>query len=135
MPTYLPIEVTPIIRASHSNLLQLRWAKQGVVADFIIPENNQDALRVQFLRTEMIRIIEEMPISTESEETPNDGLIAEHFAYEVQGASFWNQQSEAFKVVYQKAKHYRFITGFYCLDVIASNEPIFTVVPTSAFPS
>jgi hypothetical protein len=83
----------------------------------------------------MIRIVEEMPISTEHEETRNEGWVAEHFAYELQGASFWNQQSEAFKVVFNKAKHYRFLTGFYCLDVIASHEPTFTVVPKAEFHS
>jgi hypothetical protein len=113
VPTYVPIEVTPAVRASHSNLLQLQWVNQGVAADFMIPGNNQDVLRVQFFRAEIIRIVEEMPISTEHEETINEGLVAEHLAYEVQGASFWNQQSEAFKIVYKKAKHYRFFTGFY----------------------
>ncbi len=84
---------------------------------------------------EIIRIIEEMPISTEYEETPNEGIIADHFAYQVQGASFWNQQSEAFKVVYKEAKHYRFFTGFYCLDVIGFDAPTFTVVPRPVSPS
>ena len=73
-----------------------------------------------------------MPISTEHEATPNEGLVAEHFARVVEGASFWNQQSEAFKIVCQKARHYRFFTGFYCLDVIALDEPKFNVVPKDA---
>jgi hypothetical protein len=70
-----------------------------------------------------------MPVSTGHEDTPNQGIVIEHFAYLVEGASFWNQQSEAFKVVYREAKHYRFFTGFYCLDVIATDEPAFSVVP------
>lgn len=75
-----------------------------------------------------------MPISTEPEETANEGLIAEHFAYIVQGASLWNRQSEAFRIAYKEAKHYRFLTGFYCLDVIAFDEPTFTLVPKSVLP-
>ena len=70
-----------------------------------------------------------MPISTEHEVTPNEGIVAEHFAYLVEGASFWEQQSETFRVVYKSAKHYRFFTGFYCLDVIATDEPSFSIVP------
>jgi hypothetical protein len=133
-PKYLPIPVTPSIRASHSNLLQLQWADRGIAAYFAVPEDNQAALSVQFHRVEIIRIIEEMPISTEAEETANEGLIAEHFAYIVQGASLWNRQSEAFKIVYKEAKHYRFLTGFYCLDVIAFDEPTFTLVPKNVLP-
>jgi hypothetical protein len=53
-----------------------------------------------------------MPVSREHEQTPNEGIIIELFAYLVDGASFWNQQSEAFNVVYREAKHYRFFTGF-----------------------
>jgi hypothetical protein len=127
MPKYLPIAVTPVFKAGYSNLMQFRWADCRLAADFAIPEDSQHVLRVQFERTEIVRIVEEMPISTEHEDTPNEGIVVQHLAYLVEGASFWNQQSQAFKDVYQKAKHYRFFTGFYCLDVIATDEPTFTV--------
>ena len=128
MPRYVPIVVTPAIKAGHSNLLQFRWLDRRLVADFAIPEDSRVALRVEFQKAEIIRIVEEMPISTEHEATPNQGLVAHHFAYLVEGASFWSQQSETFKVVCQNAKHYRFLTGAYCLDVIALDEPTFSVV-------
>ena len=132
MPKYLPIVVTPVFKAGDSNLVQFRWAACRLVADFAIPEDSQIVLRVQFERAEIIRIVEEMPISTEHEETPNEGLVIQHFAYLVEGASFWHQQSQGFKDVYQKAKHYRFLTGYYCLDVIAVDEPTFAVVPNES---
>ena len=131
MPRYLPIPVTPTIRAGHSNLLQLQWTDRRIAAYFAVPEDNSAALRVQFQRVEIIRIIEEMPISTEPEETANEGLIANHFAYIVEGASLWNRQSEAFKTVYKETKHYRFLTGFDCLDVIAFDQPAFDLVSKS----
>ena len=118
----LPIEVTPGIIASHSNLLQLQWANRGLAVYFAVPADNQAALRVQFQRVEIIRIIEEMPISTEYEETSNEGIVADHFAYEVQGASFWNQQSEAFKVVYKEAKHYRSSQAFIASTLLHSTH-------------
>ena len=99
-----------------------------MVADFLIPGDDQHALRVQFERVEITRTLDEMPLSTEAEDTPNDGLSAEHFAYSVDGALFWKLQSEAFKVVYPKAQHFRFITGWTCLDVIAAAEPRLSVV-------
>jgi hypothetical protein len=79
----------------------------------------------------MIRIIEEMPISMEPEETPNEGITPGHFAYVVEGAAFWNHQSEVFKLVFKAAKHYRFFTANYCLDVISPREPAFSVVAKS----
>jgi hypothetical protein len=99
------------------------------MAEFVIPRDNQRVLRIQFERVEIIRTLDEMALSTETEETPNEGLLANHFAYVVDGALFWNQQSEAFKAVFAKARHFRFITGWTCLDVIAEGEPKLSVVP------
>jgi hypothetical protein len=107
----------------------LRWIDDGLFADFCIPDDRTRALRVGFERVETIRIVDEMPLSTENEETPNTGTLPEHFAYKVEGAMFWNQQSEAFKIVYKNAKHYRFVTGWACLDVISNSEPTFMTVP------
>jgi hypothetical protein len=68
-----------------------------------------------------------MPLSTEFESTPNEGLVSEHFAYRVEGAQFWKMQSEALKATSKNAEHYRFITGWDCLDVIAASAPVITV--------
>ena len=127
MPKYIPIELSHPIKAVASDLIQLRWEKYALAADFIIPGDNSVALRVQFARVEIVRLVDEMPISTEHKEIPNEGLIANHFAYVVQGASFWNQQSEAFKANLTTARRYRFITGWTCLDVITTREPRFAV--------
>jgi hypothetical protein len=129
VPKYIAIELSHPIKAVASDLIQLRWKKYALAADFIIPDDSSIALRVEFDRVDVIRLLDEMPISTEHEETPNEGLIANHFAYVVQGASFWNQQSEAFKANLTTATHYRFITGWTCLDVITTREPRFAVVP------
>ena len=98
------------------------------MADFSIPGDDQRALRVEFEMVEMIRTLDEMPLSTEGENTANEGTVAEHFAYSVDGASFWNQQSETFKSVFTKVRHFRFITGWTCLDVISAGEPSLSVV-------
>ena len=129
MPKYTPIELIHPIKSVASDLIHLQWEKYALAADFIVPGDNSIALRVQFDRVEIIRLVDEMPISTEHEETPNEGLIANHFAYLVEGASFWNQQSEAFKANFTAAKHYGFITGWTCLDVITSREPRFALAP------
>jgi hypothetical protein len=127
VPKYHLIEQPIAIKTSHSDLFNLVLKGGALVADFLIPGDDQHALRVQFERVEIIRTLDEMPLSTEAD-TPSDGLLAEHFAYLVDGALFWNQQSEAFRIVNAKARHFRFVTGWTCLDVIAAGEPKLSVV-------
>lgn len=76
----------------------------------------------------IIRILDEMPLSTEHENTPREGNIPHHFAYRVEGATFETTQSETWKFAQHPATHYRFVTGWTCLDVLSSKEPTFRVV-------
>jgi hypothetical protein len=128
VPKYSLIEQPIAIKTSLSDLIKLVLKGGALVADFLVPGDDQHALRVQFERVEIIRTLDEMALSTETEGTPNEGLLTEHFAYLVDGALFWNQQSDAFKIVHAKARHFRFITGWTCLDVIAAGEPKLSVV-------
>jgi hypothetical protein len=134
VPKYIPLDLRISIKASQSDLLEFKWIKNGIVAYFIIPDDKKNALRIDFDRVEIIRILDEMPLSTESE-TQNEGLVRDHIAYLVQDSSFWQNQSDAFKQVHKAVQHYRFITGWTCLDVISGSEPRFAIapVPTSAF--
>lgn len=129
MPKYTPILVSPNIQASMSDLIELRWKDYGIIADFIIPHDDAHDLRVRFGHVEIIRLLDEMPLSTEIEYTPNDGMLPENFAYLVEGAVFWKIQSEALKVAVRGLKHYRFVTGWTCLDVISDASPEFSTVP------
>jgi hypothetical protein len=84
VPRYTPIQVNPAIEAGQSDLIHLRWERYALAADFIIPGDESGALRVQFDRVDIIRLLDEMPISTENEETSNEGLIPNHFAAPLQ---------------------------------------------------
>ena len=127
MPKYLPIPVLNI-KSSMSDLRAFRWVNSGITADFVIPLEDDRALRVRFDKVEVVRLLDEMPLSTELEETPNEGLVPDHFAYTVQGSSFWLAQSEALKLSIPGLQHYRFVTGWTCLDVISARSPQFSVV-------
>ena len=129
VPHYFPIEPPVDIKASASDLRELHWKDGGLIADFVIPEDETHDLRVQFAQAEIVRVLDEMPLSTESEETPKMGLAPDHFAYRVEGALFWKSQSEAFKAALPNALHYRFITGSTCIDVVSVAGPILAVVP------
>ena len=132
MPKYTPIP-HPKIRCSLSDLIELHWlnntpGQNSIDADFVIPDDSSHALRVHFRNLQVLRLLDEMPISTENEETANDGLISDNFAYIVEDASFLRHQSWALKTVMPGLKHYRFITGWTCMDVLSKDEPEFSIV-------
>ena len=128
MPRYSPIDIGVPLQASRSDLASLHWSTNGIAADFILPGDEDHLLRVSFDRQCIIRILDEMPLSTEQDDTPNEGLVSEHFAYLLEGAGFARVQSVAWKEVNAPVTHYQFITGWGCLDVLTAAIPAFTVV-------
>lgn len=125
MPNTLPIVISPEIRSSVSSLVELRWRDRALAADFAIRGDDAHVLRVRFEKAEVVRVLDEMPLSTEPEATPSEGLILDRLAYSVEGALFWECQSEVLGMVYPSLRHFRFITGWICLDVLADNDPEF----------
>jgi hypothetical protein len=115
------------LAASGSDLVVFRWETSGVAADFLLPDDVERAVRVTFNRPCIIRILDEMPLSTE-DDGPSEGLVPDHFAYRVEGSTFVHAQSKAWKLVNAPVTHYRFITGWACMDVLSSGEPSFTVI-------
>jgi len=128
MPIYNPIDVGVPLQASRSDLASLHWCTNGIAADFVLPDDEAHLLRVSFDRQCIIRILDEMPLSTEEDDTPNEGLVAEHFAYRLEGAAFVRLQSWAWKEVNAPVTHYQFVTGWTCLDVLTAATPAFAVI-------
>jgi hypothetical protein len=126
MPRYFPIEAPEPFQCVDSDLKSLCWRQGGIVADFALPFSDK-VLRVRFARVHIVRILDEMPLSTETEPSRDEGVLPNHFAYRVEGALFWASQSATFFATAPKAKHYRFVTGWTCLDVIADDPPTLTV--------
>jgi hypothetical protein len=129
MPRYSPIDPGVPLSASRSDLAALHWETNGIAADFLLPNDEAHLLRVSFDRQCIIRVLDEMPLSTEQDDTPNEGLVPEHFSYLLEGAAFARLQSWAWKEVNAPVKHYQFITGWACLDVLTSAAPVFAAVP------
>jgi hypothetical protein len=128
VPKLIPITVVPNIVASRSDMLDFRWSSGMIRATFVIPDNSEQELQVSFSNQCIVRILDEMPLSTEIDDSANEGLVPEHFAYRVEDALFFRTQSEAWKCGIRSPVHYRFITGWTCLDVVTSGEPSFAVV-------
>ncbi len=126
MANYIPLKAPIDFACVNSNLLSCTYDEHVFVADFAIPGDASNVLRVEFTHMHIVRILDEMPLSTE-EPSPKQGLIPNHFAYVVEGALFWRSQSEAFRALWPNARHYRFVTGWTCLDVIANEAPTMVV--------
>lgn len=126
MPLYFPIDATVPLAASLSDLIAFQWAANSITADFLLPHEGQ-ALRVMFDGPCVVRLLDEMPLSTE-EDGPLVGLVPEHFAYRIEGAAFASAQSATWKEVHSPVSHYRFVTGWACMDVLSPAHPLFSVV-------
>jgi hypothetical protein len=134
VPKYSALDQPIQFKTSLSDLLALTWVKGGIAADFEVPGQQERALRVHVERTLILRVLDEMPLSTE-QDGKSEGLVSEHFAYLVEDSAFFKAQSEAFRICCPKARHYRFITGSTCLDVISDVEPSLEVVSRKLQPA
>lgn len=132
MPRYQPIDTGFPFQASLSDLAAFQWETNGMNADFIIPNDEGRLLRVKFDSGSIIRLLDEMPLSTEDDDNPNEGLVSENFAYRVYGAAFFRMQSSTWKEINEGLAHYRFVTGWACLDVISPAQPSFELVDRKA---
>lgn len=127
LPKYFPIDAGVSFDCDQSDLLAIRWTSDSLSADFILPRTEERVLRVRFNGPTIVRLLDEMPLSTE-EGTKNEGLISRHFAYRVENSTFADTQSSAWKMACHPVSHYEFITGAGCMDVLSKAEPIFEVV-------
>lgn len=125
MVKYIPVESGFALACSTSDLLELRWHNNGIVADFIDPKNDDRSWRVVFDDVDFVRILDEFYLSTEEEPGTKEGLVPENFAYLVEGSNFYASQSGLLPTILPKARHYRFVTGWTCLDIISQESPKF----------
>ena len=128
MAIYEPIDPGVPIKASMSDLIAFRWDTNSVEADFMIPGDDTHLISVRFNSQCIVRILDEMPLSTEDNGGANIGLVSDHFAYRVRNAVFERTQSVAWKETNGDPIHYQFVTGWACMDVLSNAEPSFTVV-------
>jgi hypothetical protein len=127
MAKYTPLNVPVAFECVNSDMIQCEWRQRRLIADFAIPNDPSNVIRVEFARAHIVRTLDEMPLSTEETSSSGKGLVSNHFAYSVEDALFWRSQSEAFRATKPNARHYRFITGWTRLDVIAEEAPEMSV--------
>ena len=127
MIRFYPIDIEIPFDCARSELVSFQW--QDMSADFRIPDDDERLLLVSFDTDAIIRILDEMPLSTESDPATWEGLVPHNFAYRIEGASFPGQQSSAWREVAGPVKHFRFVTGNGCLDVLTSGDPRISFPP------
>jgi hypothetical protein len=115
-------------KCSVSDMVELHWKDRAIVADFVMPGDESHLLRVQFAHAETLRVLDEMPLSIQEESNPDVGMVSDHFAYQVEGAAFFEREAHALRHLYPDLKHFRLITGWTCLDVLSQQDPVFSVV-------
>lgn len=130
---YIPIEVEPKVPCTGMDLYDLRHTSfndcgDQLVAYYSLPTDNDDMIRISFAHVDIIRVLDEVYISTEENEVEIKGLVRHHFAYQVENSRFWLAQSEFYRFHKPNAVNYRFVTGSACLDVLTTVEPHFSVV-------
>ena len=129
VPKYEPLDSGTPLEAVRSDLVAFQWNTNGIVADFILPDDDEHLRRVSFDGQCIVRLLDEMPLSTEKDDTPDEGRVPNHFAYRVEGALFARPQSEIWREVIQSVAHYQFVTGGACMDVLSGATPSFSVIP------
>ncbi len=127
MPSYEPIDIGVALQSSRSDLVAFKWATNGITADFILPDDDAHLLRVSFDKQCIVRLLDEMPLSTEEDNSETEGIVPEQFAYRIEGAAFAHSQSSAWKIAEGRVTHYLFVTGWACMDVLTAGLPTFTV--------
>jgi hypothetical protein len=127
MPLYVPVEIDHPVIASQSDLISISWSVAGISADFSLSYDNFMVLRVTFDRQCIVRLLDEMALSTELDDGMTDGLRHEHFVYLLEGSAFAASQSEAWKLSFGPVSHWRFVTGWTCMDVLSAARPSFAV--------
>lgn len=128
MIRYFPIDAGLSFDCSRSDLLRVNWRTGRLSADFELPDRKGKALRVSFDDETIIRLLDEMALSTETEPEEREGLVPRHFAYRVEGARFAEIQSGAWNEIAGPIRHYQFVTGSGCMDVLCRQRPSFGVV-------
>src|SRR3569623_2398386 len=84
VPKYFPIDVGVRFDCDKSDLLAIKWSAESLSADFLLPSAEGQALRVRFNGATIVRLLDEMPLSTEQQPTKNEGLVPRHFGYRVE---------------------------------------------------
>ncbi|MBB2823380.1 UNVERIFIED_ORG: hypothetical protein GGD59_006690 [Rhizobium esperanzae] len=87
-----------------------------------------DLLKIHFSDADVVRVLDELLLSTEEYGIERVGMKPYHFAYRVENSRFFLSQSEFYRDQYREALHYRFITGGACLDVLTKSDPDFALV-------
>ena len=121
MPSYTPIQVPVAAEIPDVSLLVSGW-KAGTF--FVDLEVGKQTVRASFRDPFSSRILTNVRIER-LEAGEHQGLRRRYFAYSVLGADFWY---EHFNAMIDPVRHFRFVAGVNCVDVLSKETPVILVV-------
>jgi len=129
---YTPFDVLQNFHCTGMELYELRHSYFGgngnpLSAYFSLPIGD-DLLKIRFSDVDVVRVLDELLLSTEECGIECVGVKPYHFAYRVENSRFLLSQSDFYRDQSREAVHYRFVTGGACLDVLTKTDPNFTLV-------
>jgi hypothetical protein len=129
MVRYYPLEsCAPWSDSDRADLRLFNW--QTATAEFTMLDDER-VVAISFDADVIVRMLDEFPLSTEDDPDDRAGIVPHHFAYRVEGDPFYEAQSETWRSLQgSPPRHYRFLTGAGCLDVISTAIPRISFVAT-----
>lgn len=94
----------------------------SLVAEY--PVTQSEFLQVTFFSPTLIRLLDHSALMTETKDA-HHGLVRECFAYRVEDDPFASTQSAEWADLMEGVRHYRFVTRWCCMDVLAPVPPDF----------
>ena len=104
MLRYTPLDIGFPLTCGHSDLLCFDW--QDRTAEFMHPDNQDLSVCIRFEAEVIVRMLDEFPLSTETDPKGLTGLVPQHFAYRVIGDVFLDQQSDAWRFTRGPINHF-----------------------------
>ena len=130
MPTYTPLDAGVNFGPDEVRLADVRWRLNGLLVRWVLPRER--TLFVRFTTQTIIRIMDEFPMGEELDHIDKSQLFPDGeafgFAFEVTGGAFPDAQPKLFGLGLPPLKHYQFLTGSACMDILTLRPPRFRVV-------
>lgn len=111
-------------------VMELISGSNVMKAHFFVP-GQSEFVKVYFPHVDIFRVIDDMHLPFEEMDILTTGHVSDHFVFRVEGAPFWASQQELLQDLRPETKHFRFVTGGSCLDVISCHEPVIEWVPNT----
>lgn len=130
MPKYTALKASGEFSAFDLELSRSLWTTGTSFIEYTHQATNA-LLRVTFKKAEIIRIVDDLALLDEEDDS-TEGVGPKFFGYSVVGAAFWKANAATIAKSEKPMTHYRFITLNSSVDIIASSAPHFRTLAVAS---